>query len=97
MECKKCPMTFTKKSNLSRHERRLHENNEIHHHGLQFVDSKYIKHDLFCELHEGPIGDGNIFHCYACNFSVCADCMEEDCIVCNKDICRHKQIIIVIT
>ena len=97
MECKKCKITFSKKSNLTRHERKVHESNEIHHHGLQYVDKQYIKRELFCEIHRGVIKSGKVFHCFACNFSVCADCMEEDCTVCNKDICIHKQIHIYLT
>ena len=94
MECKTCHKTFSKKSNLKRHELKAHENHEIHHHGLQYVDSKYIKYKLVCEIHQWPILDGKIFHCSVCNFSVCASCMEDDCYFCNKDLCPHKSIII---
>ena len=93
-KCKKCKNSFTRQSNLTRHYRKTHENNRIHHHGFQFVDSQFIKRKLYCELHLGTIKDGKIFHCFPCNYSICTECMEKDCTVCNKDICIHKVIII---
>ena len=96
MECHWCNKKFTKKSNLDRHIVRTHDNKSIHHHGLQFVDKKYITKETHCFLHQGVINDGKMFHCFVCNFSVCADCMEEDCKYCNKDLCNHKKILIVI-
>ena len=80
-KCKLCLKIFTKKSNLQRHWKNFHQQDlPMHHHGLQFVDAKYLVHSkqLYCELHNGKIGDGKLFHCFACNFSVCSDCMEED-------------------
>ena len=94
MECRWCSKKFTKKSNLQRHVYNQHDNKSIHHHGLRYVDKKYIR-DTECFLHNGQIKDGMIFHCFACNFSVCADCMEEDCKLCTKDICNHKKILII--
>ena len=96
MRCRICSKEFTRKSNLKRHWQRFHENGNIHHHGLQFVDAKYIKRELFCELHRGVIEEGKMLYCYPCNFSVCTDCLEEDCKFCNRDICIHKQIFIVL-
>lgn len=93
-QCKKCKNSFSRQSNLTRHYRKTHENNRIHHHGFQFVDSQFIKRKLYCELHLGTIKDGKIFHCFPCNYSICTECMEKDCNVCNKDICIHKVIII---
>ena len=95
MECRWCNKLFTRKSNLKRHILKTHDNKSIHHHGLQYVDKKYIK-ETECSLHNGTIKDGKLFHCYTCNFSVCADCMEEDCRYCNRNICNHKKILIVI-
>ena len=96
MECRWCDKTFTRKSNLKRHVLRTHDSKSIHHHGLQYVNKKYIRRDTLCFLHDGTIKDGMIFHCFVCNFSICASCISEDCKVCNKDICNHKKIIIVI-
>ena len=96
MECRYCDETFTRKSNLKRHVLRKHDNKSIHHHGLQFVDKEHIMRETYCYLHEAVIKDGKLFHCFACNFSICADCMEEDCRYCNRDICTHKNILIVI-
>ena len=67
----------------------------IHHHGLQYADKKYTK-ETHCFLHQG-VNDGKMFHCFVCNFSICADCMEEDCKYCNRDICNHKNILIVVS
>ena len=96
MECGWCGEKFTKKSNLDRHVYNQHDNKSIPNPGLQYVDKKYIKRDTECFLHDGSIKDGKMFHCFACNFSVCSDCMEEECKVCNKDICNHKKILIII-
>ena len=96
MECRYCDETFTRKSNLKRHVLSKHDNKSIHHHGLQFVDKKHIMRETYCYLHEAVIKDGKLFHCFACNFSICADCMEEDCRYCNRNICTHKNILIVI-
>ena len=73
-----------------------HDNKSIHHHGLQSGDRKFILKDIICMMHEGIIKDRKMFHCLACNFSICADCMEEDCRYCNRDICTHKNILIII-
>ena len=73
MECRRCSKTFTEKSNLDRHVFNQHIINQL---GLQHVDKKYIKRDTECVLHNGKIKDGKIFHCFACNFSVCTDCMN---------------------
>ncbi len=96
MDCRWCRKKFTKKSNLDRHVYNQHDNKSIHHHGLTYVDKQYIKRNTECFLHDGKIRQGMMFHCFVCNFSVCADCMEEECKFCNKDICRHKKIIIII-
>ena len=95
-ECRYCDKTFTKKSNLKRHMLRQHDNKSIHHHGLQYVDKRYISRETMCFLHKGIINDGKMFHCFTCNFSICSDCMEEDCIYCNRNICTHKNILIII-
>ena len=95
-ECRYCDKTFTKKSNLKRHMLRQHDNKSIHHHGLQYVDKRYILRETMCFLHKGIINDGKMFHCFTCNFSICSDCMEEDCIYCNRNICTHKNILIII-
>ena len=92
--CEECGVPFTRQSNLVRHMRKNHEDNRTHHHGLQFVDTRYLKRELYCELHQGVIKDGKIFHCFPCNYSICTYCMEKDCTVCKRDICIHKQIII---
>ena len=91
-----CNKKFTRKSNLDRHIVRTHDNKSIHHHGLQFVDKQYITKETHCFLHQGVINDGQMFHCFVCNFSVCGDCMLEDCKYCNRDLCNHKKILIVI-
>ena len=96
MKCRYCDKPFTRKSNLKRHILNKHDNKSIHHHGLQYVDKRFVKRDTWCFLHNGYIKDGKMFHCFACNFSVCADCMEEDCKLCNRDICSHKKIMIII-
>ena len=96
MECRYSDQTFTKKSNLKRHMLRKQDNKSIHHHGLQFVDKMYILREMRCFLHEAVIKDGKLFHCFACNFSICVDCMEEDCRYCNIHICTHKNRMIVI-
>ena len=69
---------------------------EIHHHGLQYVDKKFVIKETFCSLHQAIIKDGQMFHCFACNFFVCADCMEEDCRYCKRNICTHKNILIIV-
>ena len=61
------------------------------------MDKKYIRRDTRCFLHDGQIKDGMIFHCFVCNFSVCTDCMSEDWKFCNRDLCNHKKILIVIS
>ena len=94
--CRYCDTTFTKKSNLKRHILRKHDTKSIHHHGLQYVDKLYIKRETYCFLHEGKIKSGKMFFCLACNFAICADCMEEDCGYCNRNICTHKYIHIII-
>lgn len=91
MECTWCSKKFTKRSNLQRHIANQHDNKSIHYHGLQYVDKKYIRRETWCFLHDGIINDGKMFHCFACNFNVCADCMEEPCKHCLKDICSHKK------
>ena len=96
MECKYCSKKFTKKSNLQRHIYNLHDNKSVHHHGLTYADKEFIKRETHCFLHDGAIIDGYIFHCYACNFSICDQCMLEDCKQCNKNLCVHKRILIVI-
>ncbi len=96
MECRWCGKKFTEKSNLDKHVYNQHDKKSIHHHGLQYVDKKCVTMDTRCFLHDGAIQDGMIFHCFVCNFSICGDCMSEDCKVCNKDICNHKKIIVVI-
>lgn len=96
MECRYCEQKFTRKSNLKRHMLRQHDNKSIHQHGLQFVDKRYVLNETLCFLHEGVIRDGKMFHCFPCNFSICSDCMEEDCKYCNRDICTHKNILIII-
>ena len=96
MECRWCSKKFTKKSNLQRHITNQHDNKSIHYHGLQYVDKKYIRREVDRFLHHRVINDGKMFHCFACNFIVCADCMEESCKLCNKDICNHKKILIII-
>ena len=96
MECRWCSKKFTKKSNLQRHIINQHDNKSIHYHGFQYVDKKYIKRETDCYIHHGVINEGKIFHCFACNVSVCADCMEEACELCNKDICNHKKILIIL-
>ena len=60
------------------------------------MDKKFISKETFCFMHDGVIKDGKMFYCYSCNFAVCSDCMEEDCKYCNRDICTHKNILIVI-
>ena len=55
MECRYCNTVFTKKSNLKRHMLRKHDNKSIHHHGLQYVDKKFVLEETFCSLHEGVI------------------------------------------
>ena len=47
-------------------------------------------------MHDGMITDGMVFHCFACNLNVCASCMEEECIFCNCNISKHKNILIFI-
>ena len=96
LEWRWCSKKFTRKSNLDRHIVRTHDNKSIHYHGLQYIDKKYITKETQCFLHEGGINDGKMFHCFVCNFSICADCMEEDCKYCNRDLCNHKKILIVI-
>ena len=96
MECTWCSKKFTKRSNLQRHITNQHDNKSIHYHGLQYVDKKYITRTTWCFLHDGTIDNGKIFHCFACNFNICADCMEEPCKVCIKDICNHKNIQIIL-
>ena len=95
-ECRYCDKTFTKKSNLKRHMLRQHDNKSIHHHGLQYVDKRYISRETMCFLHKGIINDGKMFHCFTCNFSICSDYMEEDCKYFNRNICTHKNILIII-
>ena len=96
VQCRYCEITFTRKSNLKRHILRKHTNNSIHHHGLQYVNKICIKRKTEFAMHDGCIEDGMIFHCFACNFSICGDCMEEDCKYCNRNICTHKKIVIII-
>ena len=96
MECRYCNTVFTKKSNLKRHMLRQHDSKSIHHHGLQYVDKRFVTGETACFLHEGVIRDGKMFHCFVCNFSICTDCMEEDCRYCKRDICTHKNILIII-
>ena len=96
MECRYCNTVFTKKSNLKRHMLRQHDNKSIHHHGLLYVDKRFVSGETTRFLHEGVIRDGKMFHCFVCNFSICTDCMEEDCRYCKRDICTHKNILIVI-
>ena len=99
--CENCTKVFSRKSNLKRHMQTHRQKiiddeiNKIHHHGLQIVDVKFITRDTFCDIHESRITEGKIFHCFPCNFSVCLDCIESDCTFCNKDICKHKQIFII--
>ena len=95
MECRYCDQTFTKKSNLKRHMLRKHDDKSIHHHGLQFVDKKYILKETHCFLHEAVIKDGKLFHCFPCNFSTCSDRMKDDCKYSNRDICTHRNILVV--
>ena len=73
LECRWCNKKFTRKSNLDRHIFRTHDNKSIHYHGLQYIDKKYITKETQCFLHEGAINDGKMFHCFVCNFSICAD------------------------
>ena len=40
---------------------RKHDNKSIHHHGLQYVDKKFVLEETFCSLHEGVIKDGKCF------------------------------------
>ena len=96
MECRWCSKKFNKKSTLDKHVYNQHDNKSIHHHGLQYVDKKHVVMQARCFLHDGEIEDGMIFHCFVCNFSICADCMSEDCKYCNRDLCSHKKILIVI-
>lgn len=96
MECRYCNQTFTKKSNLKRHMLRKHDSKSIHYHGLQFVDKRFVAKETICYLHQGIIENGKMFHCFPCNFSICTDCMEEDCRYCKRDICTHKNILIII-
>ena len=96
IECRWCNKLFTRKSNLKRHIRKAHDSKSIHHHGLQYVDKQYINRNTTCSLHDGEILNGKMFHCFACNFSVCASCMEEECRYCSRNICNHKKILIVI-
>ena len=96
MECRYCDQKFTKKSNLKRHMLKQHDNKSIHFHGLQFVDKKFISRDAFCYLGQHSIEFGKMFHCFPCNFSICTDCMEEDCMFCSRDICTHKNIQIIL-
>lgn len=96
MECRYCEKTFTKKSNLKRHVLRTHDNKSVHHHGLQVVDKLYIKRKTECFMHKGEIQDGKMLYCFACNFSVCMDCVEEDCKFCTRDICTHKKIMLIL-
>ena len=90
MECRWCSKLFTRKSNLKRHILRTHDNKSIHHHGLQYVDRRYTK-ETECSLHNGTIKDGKMFH-----FVILVYALEEDCRYCNRDICNHKKILIVI-
>ena len=55
MQCTWCSKKFSKKSNLQRHITNQHDNKSIHHHGLQYVDKKFIKRDTYCFLHQGVI------------------------------------------
>ena len=40
---------------------RQHDNKSIHHHGLQYVDKRYIPGETACFLHEDVIRDGKCF------------------------------------
>ncbi len=96
MKCQWCGDSFTRKSNLKRHILNKHDNKSVHHHGLQYVNKMYITRETRCFLHDGEIKDGMMFHCFACNYSICGDCLSEDCKYCTKDLCSHKNIFIVI-
>ena len=80
--CRYCDTTFTKRFNLKRHIIRKHDTKSIHHHGLQLVNKLYITRETYCFLHQGKINRGKMFYCYACNFGICASCVEEDCKFC---------------